>query len=195
MKSLYEYVAETSKDFTYRVKVAGELTTETLTKFKEGLGQFDLEKCSTPKSTPIAEQVIGFPGIKNESVNIFELTLNYPAGVDAIRQEARLAGIDLSRIIVISEDWDDSMQAEADAQEDTTLLEEPEYPKDTPDQVELSEKYSGSFKDIVKNAANTKFEVAGGKTPAAKFNTDSNSGSDDSPMTSNTRPNVEELLK
>jgi len=195
MKSLYEYVAETSKDFTYRVKVAGELTTETLTKFKEFLGKFDLESSTTPKQTPISEQVIGFPGLKNETVNIFEVTLNYPAGVDAIREEARLAGIDLAKIIVISEDWDDSMQAEAERQEEPTLLETPEYPADSKEQVELSEKYSGSFKDIVKNAANTKFEIAGEKTQPAKFNTDAKAGGEKSPFTPVTRPNTEDLLK
>jgi len=195
MKSLYEYVAETSKDYSYRIKVAGELTTETLTKFKEFLGKFELENCSTPKQTPISEQVIGFPGLKNEALNIFEITINYPAGVDAIREEARLAGIDPSRIIVINEEWDDSMQAQQEAQEEPALLETPEYPKDTDDQVELSEKYSGSFKDIVKNAANTKFEIAGGKTPPAKFNTDATSDGEKSPFTPVTRPKTEELLK
>ena len=194
MKSLYEYVAETSKDYTYRIKVAGELTTEALTKFKEFLGKYELENCSTPKQTPISEQVIGFPGLKNEALNIFEVTINYPAGVDAIREEARLAGINPARIIVISEDWDDSMQAEAERVEDTTLLEKEEYPENTKDQVELSEKYSGSFKDIVKNAANTKFEIAGGKPAKAKFNTDKD-GNEESPMSKETRPSTEEILK
>ena len=195
MKSLYEYVAETGQDYTYRIKVAGELTTETLTKFKDQMGKFDMESCTKPKQTPIAEQVIGFPGLKNESLNIFDLTLNYPAGVQAVIEEARLAGIEPSKIIVVSEDWDDSMQEEAERQEDETLLEKEEYPANTSDQIELSEKYSGSFKDIVQNAANTKFEVAGGKTPKAKFNTDAKSGGEKSPMTPDTRPNVEELLK
>ena len=195
MKSLYEYVAETSQDYTYRVKVAGDLPADTLTKFKEGLGQFDLETCSTPKATPISEQVIGFPGIENESVNIFEVTLNYPASADEIINQARLAGIDPARIVVVNEEWDDSMQEEADRQEDPTLLETPDYPADSKDQVELSEKYSGSFKDIVQNAANTKFEIAGGKPPKAKYNTDAKAGGEKSPFTPVTRPKTEDLLK
>lgn len=194
MKSLYEYVAETSRDYTYRIKVAGELTTETLTKFKQGLGKFDLQKCTDPKTTPIAEQVIGFPGLKNESVNIFEITLDYPASMNEILDQGRLAGINQSRMIVINDEWDDSMQAEAERVEEDTLLEKEEYPADTKEQVELSEKYSGSFKDIVKNAANTKFEIAGGKPDSAKFNTDSE-GNYKSPMTPETRPSTEELLK
>ena len=195
MKSLYEYVAETSKDFTYRVKVAGELTTETLTKFKKGLEKFNLEKCSDPKSTPISEQVIGFPGLQNESVNIFEITLNYPAAIDEVMQQGRLAGIDLAKMIVVNEEWDDSMQAEADRVEEPVLLDTPEYPGPYKEQVELSEKYSGSFKDIVQNAANTKFEIAGKKTPKAKFNTDKKSDGDKSPFTPETRPSTEEILK
>ncbi|RLA01863.1 MAG: hypothetical protein DRQ47_07550 [Gammaproteobacteria bacterium] len=194
MKSLTEYVAEAKETYDYRVKVAGNLPAATLTQFKAGLGKFDLVSCSKPKATPITKDPIGFPGIENESVNILNIVLNYPASADAIADQGRLAGIDLNRIIVVNGEWDDSMTAQQDAQEDTTLLDTPEYPKDTKEQTDASTKYSDSFKDIVGNAANTTFEVAGGKTPKAKFNTDS-PGFEESPMTKETRPKTEDLLK
>lgn len=194
MNSLTDYITESSKQYEYRVKVAGELPTENLTYFKQSLAKFDLQSVTEPKTTPITKNPMGFPDLENVELNIFDIILNYPANSGQVIELARLAGIDPAKMTVVDKAWDESMQAEADRVEDTTRLETPEYPANTKEQTEASTKYSESFKDIVGNAASTEFEVAGGKTTPAKFNTDNDMGKD-SPLSKVKRPSPEEYTK
>jgi hypothetical protein len=196
MKSLNEYLTESKEVFTYRVKVAGELPSEVFDKFKAALDAYDVETVSNPKTTPVMKDPFGFPGLENTELNLFTVTLNYPASFAEIIDLARLSGIEPATIRVLSGDYDESMQAEIDATvgDDSTRLETPDYPAQTPEQAEASRKYSEGFKDIVQNAASTDFEIAGDKTPAAKFNTDSAQNAN-SPMTKviNKKPTAKEM--
>ena len=194
MKSLTDYLLETKKQYVYRVKIAGELAKEPLAHFKDSLSKFDMTNCSEPKKTPITKNPLGFPDLENQELHIFDITLNYPANSGQVIDMARLCGINPAKMIVVDKEWDESMQAEAEQVEDTTRLDTPEYPKQSKEQKEASDKYSESFKDIVQNSADTSFEVAGGKTPKAKFNTDNEMGKD-SPMSKVTRPSIAEILK
>lgn len=194
MKSLTDYLTESEKQYEYRIKVAGELKPESLEHLKNSLAKFDMQSCTEPHTTPITKNPMGFPDLENIELNIFDIVLNYPANSGQVIDMARLCGIDPAKITVTDKEWDESMQAEADRQEDGTLLDTEEYPKQSKEQKDASTKYSESFKDIVKNAADTKFEVAGGKTTPAKFNTDNEEGKD-SPMTKTNVPSPEEMLK
>jgi len=131
---------------------------------------------------------LGFPGYKNESVDMFDITLNYPANTDQVQQEAKLAGIEPAKIKIMTKEWDDSMQEEFNRYEETVRLETEDYPDASKEQKEASTKYSESFKDIVKNATKSEFTIAGDKTKAAKFNTDDKEGVN-SPLTKTKRNN------
>jgi len=192
--NLTDYIAESKKQYTYKVKIAGELDAEVLEHFKQSLAKYDMDSCTAVKKTPITKNPLGFPDLENVELNIFDVTLNYPANSGQIIEMARICGISPAKMIVVDKDWDESMQAEADRTEDTTRLETPEYPKNTKEQDDASKKYSESFKDIVGNAASTAFTVAGGKTPKAKFNTDADGGKD-SPFSKVKIPSAEEILK
>lgn len=196
MKSLNEYLTESKKMFEYRVKVAGELDNEHFKNFKRSLEQFDIETCSDPKKTPIVKDPVGFPGLENTEIHIFDIKLNYPASSEQIVELARLQGLDPNRVRVLSKDYDDSMTKEMEGVEETdkARLETPDYPAPTKEQKDASKKYSEGFKDIVQNAARTEFEIAGGKPAPAKFSTDSNPGKD-SPMSKVKRPAKKDLAK
>ena len=43
------------------------------------MGKYDIIKMSDPKTTPVVEDPLDFPGVKNMEVCIFEVELNYPA--------------------------------------------------------------------------------------------------------------------
>ena len=182
MKSLTDYIANLNHVYEYKVQIVKDIPEGSMEKLRANLEQFDLESCSDPVSTPIMEDPIGFPGVKNESITTFEVKLNYPANLEQIQEEARLAGIEPANIRITTTEWMDSMEEERARMEDTTRLETPEYPNPYKEQVQASTKYSESFKDIVKNSTKSEFEIAGGKTPAAKFNTDNEQGIN-SPMT------------
>jgi len=188
LKSLTDYLADINHPYTYRVKIAGDIPKDKMDKFKQGMDKFDVEEITATTTIPISEDPIGFPELSNESVNIFDITTSYPVMADQIAEQLRLAEFDIGRVRVMGSDWDDSMQEEFSKIEDSTRLETDEYPEASKESKEASKKYSGSFKDIVQNAADTSYEIAGGKPTPAKFNTDEPEGTD-SPLTKNSSLN------
>jgi len=197
MKTLNEYLTASKKQYIYRVKVAGEFPKETYEKFKLALDMYQVDNCTAPKTTPVQEQPFDFPGLTNQEVNIFDVTLNYPANSEQIAELAKLSGIALPNLVVILRDFDESRKAEAEGFEDGTRLETPEYPEQTKEQKAASDAYADSYKTAAREFAgdvNTKFEIAGEKTPAAKFTTDEAEGKD-SPLSKVARQELKDILK
>ena len=195
MKKLNEYLTASAKTYSYRVKIAGDLPTEKYNALKAALDMFDVDTCTAPKKTPIQSDPLGFPGLKNEEINIFDIILNYPANPEQIVQLARVAGINPAKIIIIGKEFNDSMNKEVQGVEDGTRLETPNYPEPSKEQKEASADYADSYKTAAKEFAgdvNTKFEVAGGKTPAAKYNTDTDDGKD-SPLSKVKREKLKDI--
>lgn len=197
MKSLSEYIVESTDTFSYRFKYAGDIDMEHYEGFTKSLEQFDVETITELKKSPIMKDPFGFPGIENAEIYTAEITLRYPASSQQLLELARLQGCDPNRIRILDSQYDDSMQAELEATtevSDKAKLEDTDLPATTPEQKDASDKYSEGFQDIVQNAANTKFEIAGDKTPKAKFNTDKEQGKD-SPMTKVKRTSIKDMLK
>jgi hypothetical protein len=78
MKSFKDYLTESKKVYSFKVKVAGELPD----KFQENLKQqlecckvLTLEKVTT---TPIQKLPLDFPGKENMEVTVFEVITEYP---------------------------------------------------------------------------------------------------------------------
>ena len=173
---------ESEKQFVYRIKVAGEFPKEQYNKYKRALEMFDVDKCTAPKKTPVQEDPFGFPGLHNEEVHIFEVTLNYPANEEQLRELAAFA---------------DSMNDEMEGVEDGTRLETPEYPEPSTAQQQASDDYADSYQKAAETfagEASTDFEVAGGTTDPAKYNTDNDQGKD-SPMSKVKRLSIKDILK
>ncbi len=197
MKSLLEYIHEAHREFVYRIKIAGELDKDDLEKFKMGLGKFDLTTATTPKKTPIQKDPMGFPGLSNQEIHIFDITINYPASIDEIRNAARLAGFDINNVVVMDKEHNDSLNKEAEEMETGTKLETPEYPQSNKDQNDAKDAYADSYQSAASEfagEANIKYEIAGGKPDAAKFNTDTPDGKD-SPMSKIKRRTLKDIMK
>lgn len=78
MKTFKEYLAESKKVYSFKIKVAGELPE----KFQENLKtKFDrckvvtLEKIAT---TPVQKLPLDFPTLENKEVTVFEIVCEYP---------------------------------------------------------------------------------------------------------------------
>lgn len=78
MKTFKEYLAESKKVYSFKIKVAGELPE----KFQENLKtKFDrckvvtLEKVAT---TPVQKLPLDFPTLENKEVTVFEIVCEYP---------------------------------------------------------------------------------------------------------------------
>lgn len=78
MKSFKEHLSESKKQYDFRVKVAGEMTTEQESNLKSLLGKWSLSNFKKATKTPIQQLPLDFPKLKNMEVNIYEVTLDYP---------------------------------------------------------------------------------------------------------------------
>jgi hypothetical protein len=200
MKNLNEYLIESAKQYEYRVKIAGEMPEGFYDKFKNGLDKFSLTTASKPKTTPIQSDPVGFPGLENQEINIFDITLDYPASTEQVRELARQLGLNLDSIVVVDKSFNDSMNKEAEEQaveDDKVRLETPDYPANTKEQNEAKDEYADSYETAARafaGEAETDFEIAGEKTKPATYSTDAKEGKD-SPMTKTKRLSIKDIMK
>ena len=177
MRTLRDYLIESSRQYEYRIKIAGELSQEQIEKMEQGFEAFDMVSLSEPKRTPIEQNPLGFEGIKNKEVNILDAKFNYPASTEQFVQICKDAGIAGNSIIVVNKAFDDSMSDE-EANKDTTpedgSLLDSDLPTDIQAQVDANKDYAtpGSEQDVIKNRAKTEYEIAGGKTEKAQTTND-----------------------
>lgn len=181
MKSFKEYLMEDAREFSYRIKIAGELDAKCQADIKQRLDKYDVVSMSTAKKTPILATPSDFPGLKNTEINIIDFTFKYPASLDEIQQQVHLCGVPTANIVVVDKKWDDSIDKDAEGQMDTektsekdSLLKTTDLGAPSAEQKELSKRYATRDAAMAAEAAKdgAKFEVAGGKTPKAKTTND-----------------------
>lgn len=186
MKSLKEYLTEDAKEYSYRIKIAGELGDGFQERIRSCLEKYDPVDITGPKTTPIQKSPAGFPGITNAEINIIDSTLRYPASLDELKQQIHLLGVPLAQIVVLNSRWDDSITLEADRQQEQldisekdSLLNTEDLGKPTAEQLVAGKDYGASFQELAQLSANKQgFEVAGGTTPRAKTTNDLPQGTD-----------------
>lgn len=190
MKTFAQYLTESQKTHSYRIKIVGDLPAEFSRQFREQLRKFDPVSVGETKTTPVMSQPQDFPAWPNNRVNIIDVELRYPATPPQIQQMARLLGLTDDRICSQQRDYSETMDLElAGIQQQKDVLTTP-YPADTPQQRELKQDYAavGADKAVVRNSADgAKWTVAGGPTRAAET-TDSLPQGVKSPMTKVSRP-------
>ena len=89
MSTFKQYLIESKKVYTFKVKIAGDVDKKIREAIKISLSKFDCVNVSAPKRTPITESPLDFPNLKFTHVNIFDITCNYPSTTQEIA--ARLA--------------------------------------------------------------------------------------------------------
>ena len=81
MTNFTQYLAESTKEYNYKIKVVGDLSEDFGAKLQSALAKYEVKSLSKGKKTPIQNTPLDFPEIKNEAVTIFELVTMYPASV------------------------------------------------------------------------------------------------------------------
>ena len=195
MKSFAQYLVETRQTFDYRIKIVGDVDAELINALEEKLQQFDVIKMSEPKRTPIQNVLPDFPDVKNESATIMDVTFNYPATPPQITQIAELLGMNPNHIIIQTQAYADSTAEERKGYEEQPNpvlgTEEGEEPESS-ESKKASEYYAADpyKREIVGNEYSSDFTIAGGKTPPAKFTTDTPNSVDSPIMGTNKIPVV-----
>ena len=86
MSTFKQYLTESAKSYDYKIKVAGAPKDIDKTRLETALQKFELAKMSAGKTTPIQKLPLDFPQLSNESVTIFDVTINYPASVREMKE-------------------------------------------------------------------------------------------------------------
>lgn len=94
MKTFKEYLAESKKVYSFKIKVAGELPE----KFQEGL-KARLDRCKVvtlekQSTTPIQKNPLDFPTLENKEVTVFEVICEYPITAPEIAVDIKNMGLD-----------------------------------------------------------------------------------------------------
>ena len=191
MKNFKDYLAESERTYSYRIKVVGDIAPDFVKMLEEKLKQFDPVKISAVKKTPIQLKPADFPAHANESVSSMDVEFRYPAIEPQIQQIAQLLGLDPNCIRLLTTAYEDSMAEEKEKVEEQNkdLLTDTDYPAPDAEQKALSKDYSANPYQhaVLKNTYRSDFTVAGGKTPPARTTNDLPMG-DKSPMTKVQRP-------
>ena len=198
MKSLKQYIVESVHTYNYTIKIAGDVDKNFIDLFKYNLKKFDPVKIGEPTSTPIQKDPYGFPNLSNQSVTIIKAEFRYPATEPMIQQIAQLLGYQVDMVRVVSSDFDNSINSEAEGYANemshNPLLLHPEL-EEQPGAKEANKNYSDSYlSSIQKQAKDSKIDIpyAGTKTPDAfdpfKPYLDDKKLGDKSPMTNIKRP-------
>lgn len=114
MKSLRHYLMESARTYRYTIKIAGDVDKNFMDMFKYNLNKFDPVKIEEPKTTPVQKSPYGFPDMENESITIIKAEFKYPATEPMIQQVAQMLGYNINRVRVLTTDFEDSINSEAD---------------------------------------------------------------------------------
>ena len=191
MKTFQNYLTESERTYDYRIKVVGEVAPDFFDQLEKKLAQFDIVKMTKPKKTPVMATIKDFPEEKNQSVTNVDVSFRYPAIEPQIKQLAQLMGLNPNHICMLTQNYQDSIEQETKAVEELNkdLLTDTDFPAPNAEQKELSQDYSADpyQHSVLKNAYRSDFDVAGGKTPAAKTTNDLTMGTK-SPFANIKRP-------
>ena len=86
MSTFGQYLTESTKQYEYRIKVAGDIADDFSSRMEQALSKYEVSKLSAGKKTPIQEHPLDFPMLKNHEVHIFDLTTSYPASPREIKE-------------------------------------------------------------------------------------------------------------
>jgi len=198
MKSLKTYITESLKSYKYTIKIAGDVDKNFIDMFKYNLNKFDPIRISDPTKTPIQKDPYGFPNLANQSVTIIKADFRYPATEPMIQQIAQLLGYNVNMVRVITTDYNDSINSEAEGyaneMKDSPILTHEEM-GEQPGAKEANKAYGDSYLTSIKDqmkGSTIDIPYAGQKTPNAfdpfKPYLDDKKLGDKSPMSTITRP-------
>jgi len=189
MKTFRHYLTESVRTYRYTIKIAGDIDKNFIDMFTYNLNKFDPVSISEPKSTPIQKDPYGFPDLENQAVHIIKAEFKYPATEPMIQQIVQLLGKNVNSVRVVTTDYDDSINSEAEGYanqaKDSPLLDNSELADNGK---QASKDYADQYLDkVVPKKPSIDIQYAGKKTPTAP-NTSKEKVQTQSPMSSIKRP-------
>ena len=136
MKSFRSYLVESEQTYKFRIKLANELTAETMDALETALEKYEVASISKPKKTPIQEHPMDFQTLNNAEVFIMDAELKYPVTAHQLYSYMTdTIGIPHSHLVVINSDHPEEIAREEAIKETeeeySSKLDDPDY-KDAP---------------------------------------------------------------
>ena len=150
MKSFTEYLTESKNTYTFRIKLAKELSGDDLSRIENHLAKYDVQKVSSPTKLMLQSVPYDFPQLRGYEIFVIEFETNLPASAYQIQTEIQtLLGISDGFMKVRSdqEPLEKQEQALSDDAEVASLLADNTYSeaeKINPDDY-FGDKYNTSF--------------------------------------------------
>ena len=181
MKSFTAYLTESKKQYDFRIKIAGDMTSEQEDTMKRLLGRFTNENTLTgfkKSKTPIQAVPLDFPQVKNCEVNIYEVTLDFPTTPFELTEYLAVElGIGKQNLVVRRPgEPSEEYQMPVEKREGALLLD-PDYKEAGSPQFEdyYGDKYNTGFVKELNDILKLQRKERGEEIPtegAAKYNTD-----------------------
>jgi hypothetical protein len=173
MKSFTEFLTESTKQYNFRIKVAGTLSDEQVDRLESAMEKWGLQSINKPKVTPIQKHPTDFTNLKEIEVSIMDMTLDYPATPqEIIARMAEYCTLNPEYIKVFNSDdpnvADMEEKAEEEEKEYEVQLTAP-YPKSEKN-LPAGDKFVQKFLKDQKRKPG--FKVAGGNSPKGQSTND-----------------------
>ena len=132
MKSFKEYLTESKKVYSFKIKVAGDLPESFVEKLKTSLSGHDVVNLEEVAKTPVQKLPLDFPEVQNAEVTVFEVITEYPITAPELERVVTDLGVTAGRFKIRgsgepTELRQIEMEVEEEEQEDTALLNDSEY--------------------------------------------------------------------
>lgn len=173
MKSFTEFLTESTKQYNFRIKVAGTLTDDQVDRLESAMEKWGLQSLNKPKVTPIQKHPMDFTNLKEIEVSIMDMTLDYPATPqEIIARMAEYCTVNPEYVKVFNGDDPNQADLEEKAEEDEEEYEvqlTAPYPKSEKN-LPAGQKFVDKFlKDQKRKPA---FKIAGGNSPKSQTTND-----------------------
>jgi len=205
MTDFKQYLAESTKEYDYRIKVAGDLSEDFSARLETALKKYEVKSLSKGKKTPIQEVPLDFPNLKNQAVTIFELKTSYPASVFEMHSYiSNIMRLQPNQLVVRkpgepSEEYQEEIKTKAEKKSEfRSVLQDVEYkdaPKVKADEVYGDRANQSLLKELLKAKKEKKEFAAKPKVEQEVQNNESDKKNAGSPLTKPTNPHPDPKRK
>jgi hypothetical protein len=180
MTTFKQYLAESKKQYPFRVKIAGKFTAEQETAMKSILEKYTVAEFKKLATTPVQALPLDFPQVKNCEVTIYEVTLDYPSTQQELTEIlSGELGVSKQNLVVRRPgEPSEEYQHIEDKKREGALLDDPNYKEAGDPQFEdyYGDKYNSGFVKELNDILKLQRKARGEEIPTdgeAKYNTDS----------------------
>ena len=114
MKTFYEYLAESNKEYALRIKFATDITEAMLDRMETHLEKYGVKEITKPKKTIAQSNPMDFAESRGREVTIVDFVLDYPVVSDVLRDEiCEATGLSRTHVVVRSPEDEPMNEEEA----------------------------------------------------------------------------------